>query len=897
MAIEPLGAAEDGPSSRAKLNTVITEANKVAPLATLSGGAIEAVSDAQLIGAQTVPVSAPVLSNTTYIFAAPVAAAGFITRIKGYGPNAGTLKIKRFSRAGDVFTQIGADVDVAVPLGAYELTLSSVAVIAVNAGDYLGFYAGSSGVVVGRTVGGTPSTPFYSNAAGGGNVSSITDASADSSTRFELAFVVSAPASLSPRMTTAETQLSAALEAIGSILAASGTYSPALLLLTRDGYWYDFADRNSLYSDRSGAVPVAADADPLGFVRDKSGHGYHFAAANDGLRLEHKRNVVDGRSVARVASGRYLTAQKNSFARAISKMTIWAVARFNSPSGDQAVIEHMTWPSASVARIWLGNLALAISGSRLAAAIRQSDGGASTIVASFRIADANYVIQELAVDFAGGKANLFTNGRMTVEGYAKLPGTTPTDNTDSLASYLGGSAPAADSFAGDICEIIGVAGEVTEEERAGLYAYLSAKWGDIPLGDLKFYDPTGPLPTIWLWFNGPRVIEYAASKFAVAGVASGGSVMVGDYDFSGAELEIAHAVLMQRWQVDDHADPALLKLPDGNILAAFTRHGVGDGSYYVTRTLTPGDLSAWSAPVNIKASINPGGADRFSYHNLIRLPDESGRIYLFFRDQNLTTNDEYWCYSTSDDNGVTWATGKRLWGPQRPYTKFVQNGDDRIDFLFNDSHPGTVANNNTYHAYYRAGNFYKSDGTLIGDTTALPIAFETAATKVYDAVTAGLGGSWIWDIIPAPVTAYPVGCIAIFTPAAPTYDDHRYHQVRWNGAAWTRHEICAAGGPLIPTQPAYSGGVITDPENIDVVYCSRQVDGAGNVSLSGVYQLFKYVTADGGASWTGTQLTFGPKPCFRPFIAPGTRKLWYITGDYGPTYADWDTKVAVMDIA
>lgn len=396
------------------------------------------------------------------------------------------------------------------------------------------------------------------------------------------------------------------------------------------------------------------------------------------------------------------------------------------------------------------------------------------------------------------------------------------------------------------------------------------------------YDPTAPLPAIWLWFNDPRAIMISEGRFAVGGVTTGGSVMVGDYNGQ----TISHAMLFERLQIDDHVNPALIKLPDGKALACFTRHGAGAGEFYVSRTTTAGNLANWSAPTNIKAQVSPDADNyRFSYPHLCQLSAEGGRLYMTFRAESLTDpTQEYWCYSTSDDGGITWAKGRKLWGPTRPYTTLRRNGPNRIDFLFNDSHPGSQPNNNTYHCYIQDGLFYRTDGTLIGGPDALPLNPSTGPTKVYDAASEGLGRSWIWDIVPDPLTARPVACFATF----PAYTDHRYHQARWDGANWVRHEVCDGGGMLIPTQPAYSGGVITDPEDINVVFCSRPVDG--------VFQIFRYVSADNGVTWSGEQLTFGNDPCFRPFIPEGSRKLFYCTGRYATTYQEYNTRIESLAI-
>lgn len=265
-------------------------------------------------------------------------------------------------------------------------------------------------------------------------------------------------------------------------------------------------------------------------------------------------------------------------------------------------------------------------------------------------------------------------------------------------------------------------------------------------------------------------------------------------------------------------------------------------------------------------------------------PATTNRLWLFFR----ATTGTVWTlhYSTSIDGGdTTWTPATRLLWPGRPYWKVKANGSGRIDFICNDQNPGdtTYAYCNTYHFYYRNGAFFKSDGTSAG---SLPLV-QSAPTKIYDGQATGFY-SWVWDL--KIFAGNPVACFAVFLSSM----DHRYYQARWNGLAWTHKEVCAGGGRIYMAQPQYSGGIAQDPDDINVVYCSRQVDSGGNaVGMDGTFQLFKYITADGGVTWTGTQLTSGSVHCLRPYVTEGIRRLYYSRGSY-TTYNLYDTTIEYL---
>lgn len=61
--------------------------------------------------------------------------------------------------------------------------------------------------------------------------------------------------------------------ALGLGLAVRNTDGP--LPMSGLSVWYDAADRDSLWQDTAGTVPVTADGTPVALMRDKSGNGHH----------------------------------------------------------------------------------------------------------------------------------------------------------------------------------------------------------------------------------------------------------------------------------------------------------------------------------------------------------------------------------------------------------------------------------------------------------------------------------------------------------------------------------------------------------------------------------------------------------------------------------------------
>src|SRR4029077_11837839 len=95
-------------------------------------------------------------------------------------------------------------------------------------------------------------------------------------------------------------------------------------------------------------------------------------------------------------------------------------------------------------------------------------------------------------------------------------------------------------------------------------------------------------------------------------------------------------------------------------------------------------------------------------------------------------------YTKSIDDGSTWSSQTVVYKKTSAQSYWIINSDgtDRIDFAVSDGNGVSDDPVNIFHFYYRAGSYYKSDGTLIG--SALPLA-TTDLTTVYSSATPGPG--------------------------------------------------------------------------------------------------------------------------------------------------------------
>ncbi len=358
----------------------------------------------------------------------------------------------------------------------------------------------------------------------------------------------------------------------------------------------------------------------------------------------------------------------------------------------------------------------------------------------------------------------------------------------------------------------------------------------------------------WCWFSGPRAVEYHGKTY-LASVSSEGDITISCYDRKTGETK--HKVVVHKFQHDDHVVPSLLFLPDGRLMIFFTKH---NGVMHYTTALKPEDITGWEKVVKLDMGR------MLCYSNPVMLKNESNRIYVFFRGgYNWKPS-----YIYSDDIGKTWSEPKDFIAKpgadkyNRPYSKYVSDGNGRIWFAITDGHPRDEPMNSIYVMYYEAGIFYQADGTEMGTMDDLPIN-QNLVNKAYDGTKEKVR-SWIWDIA-LDKNGYP----AIVYTKLKEETDHKYWYARWSGKEW-RHYFISNGGQDFPRkerkkeernpEPHYSGGIVLDHNNVNIVYISKPVND--------VYEIFRYDFNKETDKWQGTPVTqHSSKDNVRPYVVAG----------------------------
>lgn len=410
----------------------------------------------------------------------------------------------------------------------------------------------------------------------------------------------------------------------------------------------------------------------------------------------------------------------------------------------------------------------------------------------------------------------------------------------------------------------------------------------------------------WCWFQDERAI-IVDGKFVLGSIAMGykdpsrrGNVEI--TVFNPADRSSRRVVLHPQLQNDDHDLPALHRRSDGRILAVYCKHG-SDNRIYHRLTERADDALDWQ-PERV---FVPSPSSRVTYSNLLFLPAENGgrgRLHNFFRgwDNHFKPS-----WMTSDDQGETWQS-HGLWidmpsdKRHRPYVKYAGNGADTIHFLFTEAHPRDY-DNSLYHAFYRNGQFHRSDGTIIGSAAAGPLT-PPQATRIFPGGPDNV--AWASDLhldsAGHPVAVYSVHINARqYDKKDPRFgSDHRYRYARWNGSRWIDRQIAFAGRRLYPGEDDYTGNLCLDPQNPDRVFISTDVDPATGRKLpGGHFEIFQGITADHAETWQWTSLTPGAaQDNLRPIVPIGDPRgswLFWLRGSYH-TYTRYEQEIVAIPI-
>ena len=408
----------------------------------------------------------------------------------------------------------------------------------------------------------------------------------------------------------------------------------------------------------------------------------------------------------------------------------------------------------------------------------------------------------------------------------------------------------------------------------------------------------------WCWFEGPRAV-IRDGKLFVGSVASGwlaqperrGDIELHVHDIARKHTETIE--LHDRLECDDHDQPALLFLPDGRLLTAYSKHG-SDTVNRIRRSF-PADVTRWEP----ETAIRWGNGTHPTYSNLVRLEAEGGRIYNFFRGLDAKWKPSW---MASDDEGVTWKRGGILLDVpstrrHRPYAVYTDDGRSRVHIAYTDGHPRNY-DNSVYHVVIENGSIRDSTGNVLA-----PLREGLARPDLGERVFIGDANAVAWVTDTAlgadghPRILFTVQKDGAGLPAKKGGDDHRFHHARFDGARWHVEEIAFAGRRLYAGEDDYTGLGSLDPRDPDRVVISTDAHpttGAPLLNPPGVrvHELFVGTRRDGRWIWrslTKSSAASHLRPiCVADDVANTTWVVW-LRGRY-ETYQKYRLEVLATEL-
>jgi hypothetical protein len=381
----------------------------------------------------------------------------------------------------------------------------------------------------------------------------------------------------------------------------------------------------------------------------------------------------------------------------------------------------------------------------------------------------------------------------------------------------------------------------------------------------------------WSYFGDPRAIQHGGDTFT-GWISTDGNVWVARLT---QDRKLTKHLLFRGLGRDDHNNPSLVFWHDGRIAVFFSPHSGHDlppaGIPSVMRYRISQHAYSIDGWGSVHTVPNVPGSLGFTYPNPLVQRD---KLWLFWRGAGWFPTFSY------TENLIDWVPPRELIHSspsQRPYAKYVGDGNTKIHGIFTDGHP-MAFKNSLFYVRYEGNDLFAVSGRRIGGLASVPFPIADL-DRIYKYSDSG-GRAWGHDVAltsegrPRVVYTRRLG--------GPTGNDtfwYAYH----NGQQWVSRKIVEAGAGR---QSFTSGGATLDHEDPRFVYLSRTI-GRWN-------QVEQWFTPDEGQTWTTRQLTDDPthyaiRPV-RPRGLVGFNRVLYSKGDASTKgFTDYRTRIHALD--
>ncbi len=343
----------------------------------------------------------------------------------------------------------------------------------------------------------------------------------------------------------------------------------------------------------------------------------------------------------------------------------------------------------------------------------------------------------------------------------------------------------------------------------------------------------------WTWFNYPVAIHYKGkydrTYYGFVGVDGG--IRVSSYDHK-QKVNVSTFEL-GKFEVDDHNNPAVQVLDDGNIIVFYSRHNKDNNLRYRITTIAE-DISTLG-PEQILES--PTG--KVTYAQAVVYQE---RIVVFYR-----VSDRYWAIRISENSGKIWGDEKKfldLGEGQKAYIKISQRMNPDVHYAVDiiiSGHPDNDSDNNIYYAYLWLdnGEIRIPEGYIDNINTLKKPLTQNQLMKAYE-----------WRENEAKVRIWDVYSLknkpALAFSKIDSQEEHSYYYAIYNPDKnkFDVSYITSAGGTISDEREiSFSGGMsfIKEKDNWNIIYISREINGK--------WEIEEWRTPDNGINWMSRPIT------------------------------------------
>lgn len=375
----------------------------------------------------------------------------------------------------------------------------------------------------------------------------------------------------------------------------------------------------------------------------------------------------------------------------------------------------------------------------------------------------------------------------------------------------------------------------------------------------------------YTWWTNALTLRYVGEKDQtyMSYVSEEGALMISAYNHATGDIE--HGQVAKFKLVDDHNSCGVQILPNGKILAVYSRHNA-DNKIRWKISKNAEDVTSFGEEQYVECE------KKVTYAQLHRISDEEYRI--LYRAMN--------CWGTMVYNWVedSWSE-EVLWLKEGGGQYYVWTQEDatkgRIN-IFMTSHPKTGNDQNVRYGYYDMnGKLYNMAGEQIGD---LNVQQEKVSDpRIFDVIYQAAEGEHT-RLYDASFMGEKIGVMYGVGQSGEDTSKYYYAYYDEDSKQWVNNFICDSGQWIVEGN-MYFGGVAFDKKDMQTIYVTRR-EGF-------FYRIERWKTNDYGATWeiekvieesTERGVVF-MRPMI-PYNAHDDIDVFYIKGYY-PSYSKFNT--------